>query len=191
MDAELVKPRLEHDATDWLRRAALEGTTMGEAIAAFDLLPPLTTDEMMGRWRGFGVPTQHTLDGMLEAFGWRGKEFRSEETVFPLLFNDPEKGVIAIDPQFLPLDTALRFGVKDQSWAVSAFQQLGRKLVSTNKPTARLRMVEYRGKSGAAMIYDRQPIMDHFRRAGPGLVIGLMDMRGQHPFFFALEREEA
>ena len=52
-------------------------------------------------------------------------------------------------------------------------------------------MVEYRGKSGATMIYDRQPIMDHFRRAGPGLVLGLMDMRGQHPFFFALEREEA
>ena len=41
------------------------------------------------------------------------------------------------------------------------------------------------------MIYDRQPIVDHFRRIDDGRVLGLMEMRGmERPFFFLLSRDQ-
>ena len=41
------------------------------------------------------------------------------------------------------------------------------------------------------MIYDRQPIVDHFRRIDDDRVLGLMEMRGmERPFFFLLTREQ-
>ena len=43
---------------------------------------------MLGRWRGSGLPTGSPLDGLLEAYGWYGKEFLDAETVHPLLFGD-------------------------------------------------------------------------------------------------------
>jgi hypothetical protein len=40
------------------------------------------------------------------------------------------------------------------------------------------------------MVYDALPIIDVFRRVGPDVVLGAMDMRGlPAPFFFLLERE--
>ena len=35
--------------------------TMAEALARFDALPAVTTQEMHGHWRGSGVPTGHDL----------------------------------------------------------------------------------------------------------------------------------
>lgn len=64
-------------------------------------------------------------------------------------------------------------------------------LLATQKPTARLRHLDYRGRAGAAMVYDRQPIIDVFRTLGPDHRLGLMDARGFPPFFFLLEREGA
>ncbi|WP_324273741.1 DUF4334 domain-containing protein [Blastococcus brunescens] len=44
--------------------------------------------------------------------------------------------------------------------------------------------------STAAMVYDALPVIDVFRRVGPDVVVGAMDMRGlPAPFFFLLERE--
>ncbi|WP_313002624.1 DUF4334 domain-containing protein, partial [Brevundimonas sp.] len=62
-------------------------------------------------------------------------------------------------------------------------------LLATQSPTARLRRVDYRGRITAAMIYDRQPIIDVFRSVGPNHRLGLMDARGFPPFFFLLDRE--
>ena len=63
-------------------------------------------------------------------------------------------------------------------------------IISTNKSKARLRMVDYRGKTSATMIYDRLPIHDHFRKFDDHSVMGLMDFKGQeNPYFFMLMRE--
>ena len=35
----------------------------------FDSLPPLTVDDMLGRWHGSEVPTGHPMDGMLALSG--------------------------------------------------------------------------------------------------------------------------
>ena len=41
------------------------------------------------------------------------------------------------------------------------------------------------------MIYDRQPIVDHFRKVDSDRVLGLMEMRGmERPFFFLLTRDQ-
>ncbi|MEU5877120.1 DUF4334 domain-containing protein [Spirillospora sp. NPDC047279] len=44
---------------------------------------------------------------------------------------------------------------------------------------ARLRQVAFRGTVSAAMVYDSQPIIDHFRRVTDDVVLGAMDAKGQ------------
>ncbi|HYF25169.1 MAG TPA: DUF4334 domain-containing protein [Baekduia sp.] len=54
---------------------------------------------------------------------------------------------------------------------------------------ATLRAVAYRGVVTATMVYDKHPVFDHFRRAGDGLLLGLMDRKGEDaPLAFYLER---
>ena len=54
---------------------------------------------------------------------------------------------------------------------------------------ASIRIVEHRGVSTATMVYDKHPIFDHFRRAGDGLLLGLMDRKGEdRPLAFFLQR---
>lgn len=61
------------------------------------------------------------------------------------------------------------------------------------KGEASLWMVEFRGKVSACMVYDAQPIFDHFRRVDDRTVMGIMDGKeqvfdgGKH-FYFYLER---
>lgn len=57
-----------------------------EALAAFDSLEGVTVEFMLGRWRAVGIRTGHPLDGVLEAYGWWGKEFVTATEVHPLLF---------------------------------------------------------------------------------------------------------
>jgi hypothetical protein len=43
----------------------------------------------------------------------------------------------------------------------------------------------------ACLIYDKQPMMDYFRKMTDNLVIGLADIKGRPTdFFFWLEREK-
>jgi hypothetical protein len=54
---------------------------------------------------------------------------------------------------------------------------------------ASIRMVEHRGVVTATMVYDKHPIFDSFRRAGDGLLLGLMDRKGEPaPLAFLLRR---
>jgi hypothetical protein len=180
------------DPLAWLARAEREGVSRAEALAVFDALPPVAPAEMRGRWRGSGVPTGHRLDGLLEAYGWAGKAFADDETAHPLLFaRAGASGAgaatewTAIDPRRLPPAGLGATRLARSRAAVWAFR-LARPLLATRQPQARLRLVEHRGVLTAAMIYDRQPIIDLFRRVGPGVLLGLMDMRGEAAFFFAL-----
>lgn len=54
---------------------------------------------------------------------------------------------------------------------------------------ARLRKIEYRGLVSTAMIYDRLPIIDHFRQVDADTVMGLMETRGKRGAAFYLQRE--
>ncbi len=179
------------DATS--RLAELEhGTTAAAALELFDSLPALGTDEMLGRWAGRGVPTAHPFDGMLEALGWYGKRMDSPDDVHPLVFRGAHARLVAITPTLLPLGPALRLApVVPPAVAARVFAVL-RPLLTTSRPQARLRTVTYRGVASAAMVYDRLPIIDAFRRVDGRTVLGVMDVRGSAvPYVFVLRRDRA
>jgi hypothetical protein len=168
------------------------GVDPGEALAFFDGLPTVTVAEMLGRWRGSGLHTGSRLDGLLEAYGWYGKEFTGPEAVHPLLFRGRGGRPRPVDPALIPLGLLRDYAELARWWPVrTAFGRL-RPLLHTNQPKARLRTVEHRGVTTAAMVYDTLPIIDVFRRVGPDVVLGAMDMRGlPAPFFFVLERDDS
>ncbi|WP_240787032.1 DUF4334 domain-containing protein [Ramlibacter rhizophilus] len=161
-----------------------------DALSLFDSLDAVELDAMLGRWLGAEFPTGHPLDGVLSAYGWQGKHFRTAEHVDPLLFTAGD----ACSYRLRPLGA---------TWAVQALQAWPAlktpaaarwarpllPLLSTQRSQARLRMLEFRGVATAAMVYDTVPIIDVFRRIDEARVLGLMDMKGlDRPFFFLLRR---
>jgi len=163
-------------------------STLAQALARFDALPAVTTLDMLGEWRGFGEHTGHEMDGLLEAYGWYGKRFDSEEAVHPLLFRRSDGTRYAVDPRRIPLGLAPYHALTRNAVATALFR-VATPLLRTTAPRARLRAVTYRGVTTAAMVYDHLPIIDCFRRIDHRTMLGLMDMRGAAPFFFRLERD--
>lgn len=171
------------------RLLAHRRATPEEALRAFDQLEPVSLDFMLGRWRGYEISTGHRMDGMLSAAEWYGKLFVSPEEVHPLLhYLYGRRAVYAVNPGLIPLH-----------WKPPKSITLGRMLVNLGKPLlqtqrgrARLRMTTYRGKTTGTMIYDRQPIFDHFAKIDDRRMFGLMDLKGSsQPFAFVLERDES
>lgn len=166
-----------------------DGVDPARALSIFDSLPALAVEEMTGRWIGSEVPTGNPLNGLLHAYGWHGKHFASGEEVDPLVFR--RKGTLfAVNPALVPLGLAVRLARLARIPVVAAVGRRILPLLKTRRPGARLRMVDYRSVSTATMIYDAQPITDHFRRLDDDTVLGAMDLRGlDQPFFFLLRRE--
>jgi len=177
---------------DALRRLDdhLGGAPAAEVLAFFDSLPPVRPDELVGRWRGSGLPTGSPLDGLLEAYGWWGKEVVDAETVHPLLFADRHGRPRPVDPLVVPLWVLRTRPQLARSVLARTAFRLVRPALSTGRGTARVRVVEHRGVATAAVVYDALPVIDVFRRVSDGVVLGLMDMRGwDPPFAFVLRRE--
>jgi Domain of unknown function (DUF4334)/GXWXG protein len=170
-------------------RVLEQGASPEEALAFFDGCGVVRTEEMLGCWKGAGLPTGHPFDGLLEAFGWHGKRFQSPDETHPLMF-EGASGLFSVNPALLPVSLAVRFNrlLRSQPMRV-----IGRRLVRmarTSKPQARLRMMEYRGVVTATMSYDALPINDHFRRVEADTMIGVMDFRSiDRAFLFVLRRE--
>jgi hypothetical protein len=162
--------------------------TTEKALMLFDQLEEVDVDFMIGKWQGSGLHTDHPLDGLLESYGWYGKEFIDAENVHPLIFTDKKETIFIIDPIKLPMSMALKLPILKNS-IVKVFFLSIRFLFKTKKPRARLRLLETRGKKSAAMIYDDLPIIDSFRKVDDNTVLGLMDYRlTPQPFFFMLRR---
>ena len=107
----------------------------------------------------------------MKKLNWYGKAFHDAERVDPLLFELPGGKIAAVDPA-----TVYEKG----------------KLLEAPGGKARMRRIEHRGKAGAAMVYDNLPIIDHFRKAGEGMLLGMMDRKGDiAPYFFILEKTAA
>ncbi|MBC2681949.1 DUF4334 domain-containing protein [Corynebacterium sp. 4HC-13] len=142
---------------------------------------------MFGTWRGRSFPTGHIIDGVLEATGWYGKRFEGINDVHPLVFGSAGQ-LYNVNPRLLPMNQAERLSTVIKKPMVATISKLLLHCVTTSKPKARLRMVDYRGKCTATMLYDDLPIVDHFRQLDENTVLGVMDLRGSAPFFFTLER---
>ncbi|WP_346619387.1 DUF4334 domain-containing protein [Blastococcus montanus] len=176
-------------SSDQVLARAAGGISRDEALGLFDDARPVAVDEMTGRWRGSGVPTGSPLDGLLESYGWYGKEFVDAETAHPLLFGT-RSGPRPVDPAPIPVRVLRDLPGLAHSRAARAAFRAVRPLLTTTRPKARLRAVEHRGVVTAAMVYDALPIIDVFRRVDGRTVLGLMDLRGlPDPFLFLLRRE--
>lgn len=172
-------------------RAVRTQRDLTSALALFDELPPVAVNEMMGAWRGFGVDTGNPFDGLLEAYGWRGKRFDAADAAHPLVFEDA-RGAFSVDPAGLPLVFAIRHSALLRNRGVASAARKIRRLRRTTAPKARLRMIEYRGVVTGTMSYDALPINDHFRRVDDNTLLGAMDLRGlDAPFIFVLRRDGA
>ena len=174
----------------WLSGRKAGAIPSKDALARFDTLQSVEPEAMIARWRGAGLPAGHPLDGVSESLGWYGKAFESVDRVHPLLFRTRSDAAIPLEPSFMPVGVALRWPGLARSAPVRLAFAAGRRLLRSNGSAAGLQAVTFRGKRSAAMIYDRQPIVDHFRRIDDHRVLGLMEMRGmERPFFFLLTRD--
>jgi hypothetical protein len=166
------------------------GTTTDQALALYDSLDPVDLDFMLGRWHGSGFPTQHRMDGLLEAYGWYGKEFHNKDQVDPMLFRARHDQIIRVNPERIPLWLLTSDFPAPKSALAGRFFSALMPLLKTQKPKAHLRMTECRGKTSATMIYNGHPIHDVFRKVDDNTLLGIMDLIGMtQPFFFVLQRD--
>ena len=163
--------------------------TTDEALMLWDALPPVPASAMIGDWQGAEVPTGHPLDGLLATSRWHGKRFAGPDEVYPLVHTDGRGNRYYADPARVPLATALRVPTPRGALGTRLFAA-SRAFHRTTEPRARLRTIEHRGTVTAAMLYDRRPINDVFKRLDEARVLGLMDMKGMdRPYVFTLTRE--
>ncbi|MEL6259857.1 MAG: DUF4334 domain-containing protein [Cyanobacteria bacterium J06626_6] len=162
-------------------------TSTKEALQLFDELDTVDLASMMGRWKGMGFYTRHRLDGLLETIGWYGKEFISPDCVHPLLFSDGDQ-LYKVDPNPAIVNLGLSLDIPRKQM-LRPFYAAMSKLLKIEASKASVRMMEYRGKLSATMIYDYLPINDVFRKVDETTLLGLMDFKGmEQPFFFVLKR---
>lgn len=162
-----------------------------EALRVFDRLDVVDLGAMMGPWAGRTFPSGHRLDGVLEAHGWHGKTFDNTEAVHPLVFTTAAGRQLRLRPAlllpFLPLVMAVP---ALRSAAAGRIARPLLPLLATTESAARLRMLQFRGRLSAALVYDGIPVIDVLRRVDEDTVLGLMDLKGmQEPYFFLLRRE--
>jgi hypothetical protein len=163
--------------------------TTQEALSLFDQLDPVNLEFVMGRWQGSKFPTQHPLDHFIEAYNWYGKEFVDLDQVHPLVFVDNNGNRFLVDPKKIFNRQILNYEVPTNEVLKQMFLAT-RWLLETQESKARVRMMEYRGKVSATMIYDELPIYDSFRKVDENTMLGLMDLKGDaRSFFFVLKRD--
>jgi hypothetical protein len=162
------------------------------ALARFDELDSVAVDAMLGRWRGASLPTGHPLDGLLETLGWWGKAFEAADRVHPLLFCTASGAIVPIDLPGLLVRLGLHVPGLGRSSVVRRSLRAALPLLRTHRHAATVELRTFRGKASAAMVYDRLPIADHFRRIDDDRVLGLMVLREpSEPFFsFLLSRHD-
>lgn len=159
------------------------------ALELFDSLESVDVPFMMGRWRGSEISTGHPQDGVLAATRWYGKEFEDAETVHPLLHQTGNGKLFRVKPRPTLVYLSLRMPVL-KSKPLRPLSLLITRLLKTNQSQARARMIEYRGKVSATMVYDFLPINDHFRMIDSNSVLGMMDFKGlAYPYPFVLQRD--
>lgn len=180
------------EATERLIHLKEHTAKIADVMDFFDSLPAVPLETMIGRWKGSGLPTGHPMDGLLEKFGWYGKEFKGLEEVQPLLFEADDGDIFPVNPSLVPMNLVLdHINIAQSEIAAQAFKLLG-KATKTEKPQARLRRIEHRGVITTCMIYDSLPIIDIFRKIDEDTVLGIMDLRNNAPSFcFILTRDKS
>lgn len=157
--------------------------------AWFRSLEPVLPKEMVGLWRGTGVPSGHPLDGVLENLQWFGKRFHPNLRADTLLFQWRPGRLVPIEPGFFPIGLVLRLAPFGRSLLARNLFSYLQKAFHARGTTASLRLSTVDGVETAAMVYDRQAIVDHFRRIDQNEVAGMMCVdRDKRRYFFTLRK---
>lgn len=171
-----------------MRSTRLQSMLQSEIADWFKTLEPVDPKDMIGLWKGSGHPSGHPLDGVLENLHWFGKRFHPDMRADALLFKGDPGKLVAIEPAFFPIRWAVRFaslGRTAHAW--NLFSHLQPRLRARGT-TASLQQRMDEGLLTAAMVYDRQPIVDYFRRSND-MVLGKMVIEGDHRrYFFKLQK---
>jgi hypothetical protein len=96
--------------------------------------------------------------------------------------------LIPVDPAWVPLRLALRLSHFGRTRLARNWFSYLQRVLRARAPVAALRPLSFRDKVSAAMVYDRQPIIDHFRRVDAETVIGAMCTEGDERLYFFLLR---
>ncbi|MEF0941427.1 DUF4334 domain-containing protein [Rhizobium sp. BR 362] len=163
--------------------------SQADGLAYFDSLSVAPVTGLAGLWQGHGVASEHPLDGVLENLGWYGKRFTTDLRADALLFAVGPHRLVAIDPAMIPLRLAFRFHRFGRTQVARNLFSYLQKICRAKAPVASLRSMSFRGKTSTAMVYDRQPITDHFRRIDEDRLLGVMAVEGvDRHYFFVLTR---
>lgn len=92
-----------------MRNTPLQLSLQNEVSEWFDTLEPVDVKDMIGLWKGSGNPSGHPLDGVLENLHWFGKRFHPNMRADALLFEGDPGKLVAIEPAFFPIRSALKF----------------------------------------------------------------------------------
>jgi hypothetical protein len=164
-------------------------SSQDHALQFFDALPAVSLEDVIGLWEGQGLWTGHPLDGVLENLGWFGKRFYPDLRVDALLFRTGSMRLVPVDPAFIPVRLALRFSRFARSRFARNWFSCIQKALRANGTVASLKSLPFRDRISAAIIYDRQPIVDHFRMIDQDTIVGAMTVQGDaRVYFFVLTR---
>jgi len=163
-----------------------------DALAWFDGLEPCDESTLRGLWKGQEVRTGHKLDGALANVSWFGKRFDSAQDVHPLVVADIFGNPYPLDPYVVPM-TMITSPIPTPGVVKAlapALMTALRPAVAARSHGAHLETIDYRGVRTAAMVYNRRPLVDVFRRIDRNTVLGVMDHESMtHPYFFVLHRD--
>lgn len=160
-----------------------------EKIAWFGSLPPVLPAELTGLWRGKGIPSGHPLDGVLENLQWFGKRFHPDLKADALFFQWWPDRLVPLAPYFFPIRIVIRIGAFGRTSVARNWFPYASKIARARGTTASLKLRMVDGAETAAMVYDRQPIVDYFRRIDDDQLAGMMVVEGdERRYFFRLRR---
>ena len=160
-----------------------------QALTWYRSLEPIKPAEMIGLWTGAGIASGHPLDGVLENLQWFGKHFHPDMRADALLFQFRHDRLVPINPSFIPIRAAIRFASFGKTTVARNWFSYLQQAVRAKGTTASLSLLRFDGAETAAMIYDRQPIIDYFRRISEDEVAGMMVVQADdRRYFFKLRR---
>ncbi|NEI35112.1 DUF4334 domain-containing protein [Rhizobium leguminosarum] len=167
----------------------MQGDQQEEMAAWFRSLDPVQPKDMVGLWSGVSIPSGHPLDGVLENLNWFGKRFHSDMRADALLFTWRPGRLVPLEPSLLPIGLAIKMAPFGRTFVARGWFSYLQKVLRARGTTASLRLQALDGIETAAMIYDKQPIVDYFRRIDDDEIAGMMCVRGDpRRFFFKLRK---
>ncbi|MBY5836804.1 DUF4334 domain-containing protein [Rhizobium leguminosarum] len=167
----------------------MRGDQQEEMAAWFRSLEPVQPRDMVGLWSGVGIPSGHPLDGVLENLNWFGKRFHSDMRADALLFKWRPGRLVPIEPSFFPVRLAIKMAPFGRTFVARHWFSYLQKMLRARGTTASLRLQALDGVETAAMVYDKQPIVDYFHRIDDDGIAGMMCVHDDpRRFFFKLRK---